>query len=259
MKCYRACALFLSLVVVTLAVALFSPGTGAASTGHAVLMRLAQGSAADAEARTALHNDAADRAPKDKEQGRGVVAGKPFTAALSAKPLGNTKPAAEGGGRGVPIPEGLNPASPVEGAGGEGGGWSANGGGSAGGSGSEQAASGDEPGNGAAGSGQAAADASRLAEVLAAYHSRIASLIEAQKRYPEIARRLKHEGMARVRFRLSAEGQLLTSAVDTGSGFAELDEAALNAVRRVAKFPAFPHPLGAGDREFVVTLNFTLK
>ena len=123
----------------------------------------------------------------------------------------------------------------------------------------------DEPDSSAAppeaatGGQQTTGDANRLAEVLAAYHSRIASLIEAQKRYPEIARRLKHEGMARVRFRLSAEGKLMSSAVDTGSGFAELDEAALNAVRRVAKFPVFPHPLGAGDREFVVTLNFTLK
>jgi len=102
-------------------------------------------------------------------------------------------------------------------------------------------------------------NAHRLAEVLAAYHARIAALISAQKHYPEIARRLKHAGTVRLRFRLSADGELLASSVDSSSGYAELDEAALSAVRKVVRFPAFPHPLGSGEREFVVTLNFTLK
>jgi len=109
------------------------------------------------------------------------------------------------------------------------------------------------------GAAPAGVDPQRLADVLAAYHARLVDLIEGQKHYPEIARRLRHEGNVQVRFRLAADGELLSSGISIPCAHAELDEAALAAVRAVPRYPQFPGELGVGAREFVVTLSFRLE
>lgn len=101
-------------------------------------------------------------------------------------------------------------------------------------------------------------DEKRLTDLLAAYHARLVTLIEAHKRYPDIARRLRHQGIVQVRFSLTADGGMTSLAVSDSSGHGELDEAALQAVRSVPGFPAFPSELGPSDREFVVSLSFVL-
>jgi protein TonB len=98
-----------------------------------------------------------------------------------------------------------------------------------------------------------------LAEVLANYHARLTALIEAQKSYPEVARRLRHQGIVQISFVLAPDGALVELAVADSSGHAELDEAALNAVHAVPRFPAFPAELGASERRFAVSLNFVLE
>ena len=42
------------------------------------------------------------------------------------------------------------------------------------------------------------------------------------------------------------------------SGFEELDKAALNSLKAVSRFPAFPSQLGPEPRAFVVSLSFTI-
>jgi protein TonB len=101
-------------------------------------------------------------------------------------------------------------------------------------------------------------DEKRLTDVLAAYHARLVALIEGQKSYPGIARRLRHQGIVQVRFSLTANGGLNSHAISDSSSHGELDEAALEAVRSVPGFPAFPTELGPADREFVVSLSFVL-
>jgi len=101
-------------------------------------------------------------------------------------------------------------------------------------------------------------DEKRLTHVLAAYHARLAALIEAHKSYPATARRLRHQGIVQVRFSLTANGGLNSLTISDSSSHGELDEAALEAVRSVPEFPAFPSELGPADREFVVSLSFVL-
>jgi len=101
-------------------------------------------------------------------------------------------------------------------------------------------------------------DEKRLTDLLAAYHARLVTLIEAQKRYPDIARRLRHQGIAQVRFTLTEKGEISSLTISDSSSHTELDEAALEAVRTVPEFPAFPSELGPADREFAVSLSFVL-
>ncbi len=102
-------------------------------------------------------------------------------------------------------------------------------------------------------------DENRLTDVLAAYHARLVALIEGQKSYPGIARRLRHQGIVQVRFSLTANGGLNSLTISDSSSHGELDEAALEAVRSVPGFPAFPTELGPADREFIVSLSFVLE
>jgi TonB family protein len=260
-KLYRACAFIFSLTVITTAAALFSPGTGAASTGRAVMMRLAQGPGAPGQAAVTPRGKAP--ATLNDARGRNVVSGSAFSQALSGKPMGKPGDDTKGGGGSQTVPDGASLVAPVgsEGAGGEGG-ASAGNAGSAGGGGGENTTAGEGgtgSGEGAAG-GQAGApvDERELAAILSAYHSRIVSLIKAQKRYPQIARRLGHQGVSRLSFTLAPDGSLISSSIGKSSGFSELDEAALSALRAVARFPAFPTKLGASPRPFIVSLEFTL-
>ncbi len=261
MKLYRACAFIFSLTAITIAAALFSPGTGAASTGRAVMMRLAQDIGAPGQA-AVTQGGKAPTTPGNA-RGRNVVSGSAFSQALSGKPLGKPGADTKGSGGSQPVPDGTSLASPIggESAGGEGG-ASADSGGSAGGGGGGNAAAGDGgngSGEGAAG-GQAGApvDERELAAILSAYHSRIVSLIKAQKRYPQIARRLGHQGVSRLSFTLAPDGSIISSSIGKSSGYTELDDAALSALRAVARFPAFPTKLGASPRPFIVSLEFTL-
>lgn len=98
-----------------------------------------------------------------------------------------------------------------------------------------------------------------MTDVLAAYHARLVALIEGQKSYPGIARRLRHQGIVQVRFSLTASGGLNILTISDSSSHSELDDAALEAVRNVPQFPAFPTELGSADREFVVSLSFVLE
>ena len=104
-----------------------------------------------------------------------------------------------------------------------------------------------------------AIDEKPLTDLLAAYHAKLVTLIEAHKRYPDISRRLRHQGIVQVRFTLTAKGDLTGLTVSDSSSHGELDQAALDAVRNVPKFPVLPSELGTADREFVVSLSFVLN
>jgi len=94
---------------------------------------------------------------------------------------------------------------------------------------------------------------------LAAYRQQVYSLIAANKRYPSIARRLRHEGRVALAFTLDRKGNLMSANVKARSGYAELDEAALAAVRAVGKFPGFPASVESAELDFEVTLVFELE
>lgn len=98
-----------------------------------------------------------------------------------------------------------------------------------------------------------------IASALSAYRQQVRSLIAASRRYPAIARRLGHTGGVEVFFVLDREGNLLTSEVKSGSGFPELDEAALAAVHAVGRFPPFPSAVKREKLDFQVSLVFELE
>jgi TonB family protein len=257
---YRAFLFAVSLAVVTILAALYSPAEGGAAAAHSILLNLSRGDVAHAAGQPAAGQ------PKERSSKSGAVSpnGKMMKALTDAKPLGGAKPAGDNKGAAVTDTSSQGPA----GAGGNVEGDAANQGGA--GTGSDSASGGNDAGaggggdegvgsGGTAGGGEGAPiDERKLTQLLAAYHSQLVQLIEGQKHYPVIARKLGHQGFVQLSFTLSNDGRLVASKVSSSSGFAELDESALGALRAVPRFPAFPTQLGPSSRPFVVSLSFNL-
>lgn len=100
-----------------------------------------------------------------------------------------------------------------------------------------------------------AEDAKRL---LTDYASGVKSAILREKTYPGLAERQGHEGAVKVGFTISADGSLQSVTVKSSSGFDELDEAALDAVRDAAPFDPLPSGTGRRQLPLSVTLRFSL-
>jgi periplasmic protein TonB len=93
--------------------------------------------------------------------------------------------------------------------------------------------------------------------LLAEYQARLRAAIERERRYPVPAVRRGLEGDVRVGFRVRSDGRIEDIVVLEGSGHAMLDEAAIEAIRRVGR--AQPPPHGIGGREFEILLEFRLR
>jgi TonB family protein len=73
----------------------------------------------------------------------------------------------------------------------------------------------------------------------------------------DLALRLE-QGQTLLRFVLRSDGRLVEAArIVKSSGFAEFDQAALDAVRQAMPFPAMPDPRHAGPRAFNMLVEFT--
>lgn len=82
-----------------------------------------------------------------------------------------------------------------------------------------------------------------LAQVTDSYRRMISALLAKQRHFPEAALLRHHQGDGAVRFQIDRTGRLLDVAVETTTGQADLDRAALAMVRRAAPFPAVPPEL----------------
>lgn len=90
------------------------------------------------------------------------------------------------------------------------------------------------------------------------YNQTVWKRIEARKSYPLLARKRGREGRVTVDFVLGPGGRLLDARVGKSSGSEDLDQAALEAVRRAAPFPEPPAPPSGGRLPMQITVRFEL-
>lgn len=91
-----------------------------------------------------------------------------------------------------------------------------------------------------------------------AYLEMVRMRIEKHKRYPAQARAAFREGRVVVRFTITTQGDLHSLDVRRSSRTRALDEAALEAVRSAAPFPAPPRHLFKGDIPLELAVVFEL-
>jgi len=109
-----------------------------------------------------------------------------------------------------------------------------------------------------AAAGKAAPVAVHPSAISREYTSRIRDLIDQQKEYPVMARRSGAEGTVYIRFSLARDGRLKRAEVSRSSGRRILDNAAVNAVNRVSRFPAVPESMEEAELNFELPLAYKI-
>ena len=92
--------------------------------------------------------------------------------------------------------------------------------------------------------------------------ARVAAHLNRFKKYPNTSRRAKEEGKAGVTFTVFADGKVESIQLTKSSGYTELDDEALNMVRRAAPYPKFPNSLsrrGVTELQVRSSINFSIK
>jgi len=93
----------------------------------------------------------------------------------------------------------------------------------------------------------------------AGYEQVLAAWIERQKYYPLLARRRGLEGTISLRIALRRDGSVASSRLVLTSEHDELDDAALDIIRRATPFPPVPESIGGTTFEFTVPIRFKLE
>jgi len=88
------------------------------------------------------------------------------------------------------------------------------------------------------------ATVAHAAEAPAPYTKTVMEKVSNKVEYPKMAKMRHQEGAAVVSFAVDASGAPTNPTVEKSSGFQSLDDAAVNAVKAAAPFPA---PAAAGD------------
>ena len=92
-----------------------------------------------------------------------------------------------------------------------------------------------------------------------AYLSSVKRELDRNKSYHPMAKRLGQTGRVTLRFKLSAEGRVLESALVTPSPYAALNESALATLAAVKAFQPIPAELNQPSWEITVPIEFSLE
>jgi protein TonB len=90
------------------------------------------------------------------------------------------------------------------------------------------------------------------------WQGRILARLQRAQRYPGSARSAREQGVVYIRFRMNRDGHVLSSTLVRTSGFADLDQAALDTLRRADPLPAIP-PERPDEVELIVPVEFYLR
>lgn len=102
--------------------------------------------------------------------------------------------------------------------------------------------------------------AAATADVLSHYEQAISSWIQRFKLYPEQAKKSRITGDAVLRVRIDRRGNVRYNALESSTGYPELDRAALEMVRRANPVPPVPADYPASEViEFLIPVSFRLQ
>ncbi|OCL98594.1 transport protein TonB [Aliarcobacter thereius] len=83
----------------------------------------------------------------------------------------------------------------------------------------------------------------KAAEMEDMYLGKIKHIIEKNKKYPRVAKRLKHEGKVTISFDILADGKIVNIRIIENSKYKTLDQATMELLANIAFFDAIPKEL----------------
>lgn len=99
----------------------------------------------------------------------------------------------------------------------------------------------------------------QIEDIKTKFLKEVEAKIQKAKIYPQSAKISEIEGTAKVEFRLSDKGELLSVKLKSSSQYNILDEAAIHIVKRAAPFPKIPKELNVSNIELIVPIVFKLE
>ena len=93
----------------------------------------------------------------------------------------------------------------------------------------------------------------------AKWQSRVLAWLNRHKRYPGGAKSRREQGTVRVSFAINASGNVISASISRSSGNSELDQAALDMVRRSSPVPAPPPEIAKSRMSLSLPVQFNLK
>jgi protein TonB len=106
---------------------------------------------------------------------------------------------------------------------------------------------------------QALPSAPPTGQVLMTWQGRLIAHLARYQRFPAQAQRRGEQGVVMMNVTLSRTGQVLSMAIATTSGHADLDAEAQAWITRADPLPAFPPEITVQQMELLIPLSFTLQ
>ncbi len=94
--------------------------------------------------------------------------------------------------------------------------------------------------------------------LLALYLDQLRKLVLSYQFYPFVARKLKQEGEVRLGIIVKNDGEILSVKLNKTSRFKTLDDAAIEVIKRINKFPQFPRKLNMKDLVVEIPIIYKL-
>jgi periplasmic protein TonB len=92
-----------------------------------------------------------------------------------------------------------------------------------------------------------------------AWHKGIFAQIQRHKAYPAAARARRENGVVQLAFSIDRDGRVVSSRVAAASGFAALDQAALETIQKAQPFPPPPADLPGDLFSFTVPVAYSIR
>lgn len=92
-----------------------------------------------------------------------------------------------------------------------------------------------------------------------AYLLKIRHLIEKNKTYPKVAKRLNQTGKVYVTFLITKDGEIKNCRIDKSSKFESLDEASIEILLKIANFEAIPKELNKSAWEITIPIVYQIN
>ncbi len=111
----------------------------------------------------------------------------------------------------------------------------------------------------AASAAPAAAASAPPSSAVPAWQGQLLGRLQRFKRYPELARSRREEGVVHLTFAMDRGGRVVGASISKGSGFPELDAETLALVRRAEPLPAPPPEVPGDPLTLTVPVRFSLR
>lgn len=94
---------------------------------------------------------------------------------------------------------------------------------------------------------------------IVSWQGRLMARLQSQRRYPELSRSRREEGVVHLSFAMDRDGNVLSARIARSSGYPALDQETLDLARRASPLPPPPEEIPGSPLNLTVPVRFSLR